>query len=175
MAAHTTDELTLFSAAEHGNVEVVRSLIQKGVNVNAMDQVRRRGGWGQSSWLILRGYHFRRWTNNNGKIGNCQCNYDFVISNVTFSGYPKFLWANERALIKHSTKNQNKILQILQLKSYLSSFCSQTSLHRAAYYGKRECVELLLNFGADKNIKNVCFFIFHLIFLQTYFSFHRIW
>ena len=42
-------------------------------------------------------------------------------------------------------------------------FFSQTPLHRAAYSGKKECCEVLLENGADKNIQNVSYFYFVLI------------
>ena len=35
---------------------------------------------------------------------------------------------------------------------------SQTPLHFAAVYGKKECCEVLLQYGADKNIQNVSYF-----------------
>ena len=42
-------------------------------------------------------------------------------------------------------------------------FFSQTPLHWAAYCGKKECCEVLLQYGADKNIQNVSYFYFVLI------------
>ena len=36
---------------------------------------------------------------------------------------------------------------------------SQTPLHHAAYYGYKECCEVLLEYGADKTMKNVSYFI----------------
>ena len=40
---------------------------------------------------------------------------------------------------------------------------SQTPLHLAAYYGYKECCKILLEYGADKSIKNVSYFYFVLI------------
>ena len=39
--------------------------------------------------------------------------------------------------------------------AFLISF-RQTPLHLAAYFGKKECVEMLLLHGADTSLKNVC-------------------
>ncbi len=37
---------------------------------------------------------------------------------------------------------------------FLTSFW-QTPLHLAAYFGRKECVEKLLQYGADKSLKDV--------------------
>ncbi|MFN9952892.1 MAG: ankyrin repeat domain-containing protein [bacterium] len=46
-----------------------------------------------------------------------------------------------------------------KIKKINLKYISQTPLHRAALYGKKECVKVLLDYGADKDIKNVSFFL----------------
>ena len=45
----------------------------------------------------------------------------------------------------------------------MKCFYLQTALHCAAFNGKKECCEVLLQYGADKNIQNVSYFYFVLI------------
>jgi hypothetical protein len=67
----------------------------------------------------------------------------------------------ESVLISHQTDVANISPHRMYEMYMLGNICffltlfGQTPLHLAAHWGKKECVEKLLQYGADKSLKNV--------------------
>jgi len=72
-------------------------------------------------------------------------------------------FVNNKLNIIHDRMYVDDLILKKMFEFLLKCIFSQTPLHVATYFGYKECCKILLEYGADKTIKNVSYFYFVLI------------
>jgi predicted Zn finger-like uncharacterized protein len=165
----TTSQPSLHKAAEQGNTALVKTLLQKGANVNEPDSL----GWSPLHFAAYKGYkQTAEVLLNNGAIVNAKANNDVRPLHLAAEQGQTVL--AELLLGKGADVNarqvqgwtplglaaQNGHLETVKLlldkgaDGNSKSKSGLTPLHAAVSKGRREVVELLLSKGAEVNSKS---------------------